>query len=460
METRIIGSENFLAGSASNNYGVDGGFSPDLKGHNINYFNGVIAPTDTPTTVATIIGTDVLSMFSGDGIYSLACSINASLDIDIFRYQASSLSSVGSDSTHDYSTIFSDIGYLDGYYYISSLTDIFLISGVGGEDDPNWWDTTRGKSTLYDYCSHHFARLGNYLFFSNGKYLNRITNNSTVDEFFLSIDGGALDDLEITTICEHNDLIYIASQNDSNAAKSGNGGNYLIGWDGNADGLLSFKQPAPAKITAIVSYNGRLMCFTEKMLYEYNGSQFIPLRHLNGVVNKNQVKVALGNLYFIGGNDTTSANNSKFIQCYNGSSFSYLIEESATIQSIGFCFGDDLAYGTAQTLKVIDINDRVGNGKVATLPIDFISNVHVRKVIVELAENMGSGNVNTFKVYNQTGTLMTTLTMSYATDGAIAAKEFKDINFQANSIVIKADTFNNLIRRITVFYDGTSNLPL
>jgi hypothetical protein len=181
---------------------------------------------------------------------------------------------------------------------------------------------------------------------------------------------------------------------------------------------------------------------------------------LNGAVYPNQICKANGNLYFVGGNDPTAANNSNVIQAFNGTCFWFPYSGTTAITGLGNVFGDDLAFCTNEDLNKTDLNDRAGNGQFATLPIDFIGNVFIRKITVELAENMASNNVNTFKIYDQTGTLLDTLTMSYALDGAVACKEFKGLDYKnLNSLVIKADTFNNLIRRITI-QGETSNMPL
>ena len=51
MARIIIGNQNFIAGAASSPYSVDGGFSPTLKNHNIDYEKGAIYPTDTMSKV-------------------------------------------------------------------------------------------------------------------------------------------------------------------------------------------------------------------------------------------------------------------------------------------------------------------------------------------------------------------------------------------------------------------------
>jgi hypothetical protein len=93
------------------------------------------------------------------------------------------------------------------------------------------------------------------------------------------------------------------------------------------------------------------------------------------------------------------------------------------------------------------------------MPKEFGNKVWVRRVRVYLDEDMVSGDSNTIKLYNE-GDDATTLTMSYAVDGAVRFKEFRDVNIELSTLRIVLDTFSNLIKRVVVEVDGSSNPSL
>jgi hypothetical protein len=95
------------------------------------------------------------------------------------------------------------------------------------------------------------------------------------------------------------------------------------------------------------------------------------------------------------------------------------------------------------------------NGTFYSKWYEFGGNVFIRRIWIEFAETMASGDLNTIKLYNE-AEATTTLTASYASQGAKRVVEFRDINFNALSFQLRLDTFDNLIRKITVEYDSTN----
>ncbi len=454
MPSISITPQHFKAGCASSPYSDDGGFSPSMKGHNIDYQKGVIAPNDTPVKIADLVADYNGAFLKESSDYSILASIKSDGKLKVDRYQAGGLSATQSEATEVYSPTLGGIGFVGDSFYISCLTDITRLNkSFTGGFYVSWWDDTMAMSPLVTGVPHHFANLGNDLYVTDYASLHKITNSTTTTPNILQITGG----LSFTAICENDDKLYLATEFQNLTSK---GGYYLMAWDGNAAQTFDFKIPVDEKIYTLVSYLGYIYAFTEKWFCRWNGLYLEKIRPLNGPVYPNQIAKANGNLYFIGGNETTAADNTKCIQVFNGSAFYYLYSSTTAITALGNIFGDDLAFCTNEDLNKIDLNDRVGDGKFATLPIDFVGNVYIRKITVEFAENMASGNVNTFKIYDQTGTPVDTLVASFALDTGVSFKEFKGLDYKnLNSLVIKGDTFNNLIRRITIYYEP-NNMPL
>ena len=437
-----IGPENWLSGVASNHNAVDGGFSPLKKGHNINLINGALSPQQMLTTKATISQTGIA--FSMGGNLFASFSTPSGVKTLTIRNILGDALSTSTGKSYEGSMIFNSES--TPRYFLAGTTDINLISSAGVQD-ATWWTVTKGKSALSD-DSHYFAQIGTDIYFNDGNKIHKIASDLVITESVYTAPANK----KINTICAHKGALAMSVID----ITDGNQQPKLYIWDLNESGLLDVNISAPGKILAFASYNGSLYCFTDGGVYEYNGLGFVKKTSIGTYgINQNRIVEADGVLYFIASNDAVSR---KSIMAFDGIKFWYPYESTYDIDCLGVKT-QQIMFSSNGVFYYLDIFGTASTGQFSTLPIDFIYNSYIDEVIIEFTAPMGSGNTNTFKIYNEKGTEIKELVASFATHGASKSVRFKDLSLtNLNSIYIQG-TFVNAIRRITVVYRPNAKQP-
>ena len=453
MPTLEFGKIDFNNGQANTDASASSGLSPYLKGCNLRYRKGVLAPQASKENVtATTSLASKTAVVVGDGTSSggigyMLLSEDSTKDGHIFSVEVTE-GVIGAQSTEDTGRDY-DIDKIDCIHdaddlYTSSNTDISKGGGNLGAVDWDWGSTTGGM-TIQNGSVHHFFQFQKYLYITNGTNIYR------------SASGGGTPFTEkiifnwndaVTCAIPHNGKIYICIMNDSELAygKKTKMQRMAI-WDGDS-ALPDSETNLPARCYSMFSYNGKLLLFFEKFIGYYNGLNIDAIWDLNGTspVYKGKIKQIDDVLYFIDGADIMAFDGSKFWCYYTG---------SANIDTIWNLIGDNLDFIEGDNAYKFDLFDIDGTGKASSLPIEFPQKVAIQKIKLFLDEDMVSGDSNTIKIYDEGDTLVYTGTATFANDGAIRFKEFGQNGgnlCRLDTMRIVLDTFSNLVKRVLIKY--------
>jgi hypothetical protein len=459
MATIEFGRQDFLSGMSNSDASTVIGLSPYSKGHNLRYKEGVLAPQaakENVTASASLAGKTAVSVGNGGssgGSGFMILSEDSTKDGYIFDMEVppggegtigvTSVEDTGRDYDIDKIDIFHDGNDL----YSSSNTNIGKGANLGSHD---WdWGSSLSGVSIAANSVHHFFRFNTYTYFTNGDKIARSAAGGGTP-FTHPITFGALE--EVTCAIPHAGKVFVCISSGQEITYSRKVKvNRLVEWDG-ASSTIDSETPLPGIVYAMASFKGSLLLFFDKFVGIYNGLNIQWLRDINGSspIYKGKIKQIDNILFYVDGADIIAFDGSKFWCHYTGAS---------NLDVIWNLVGDNLDFIEGDNAYKFDLYDIDGTGKVSSMPKEFGNKVWVRRVRVYLDEDMVSGDSNTIKLYNE-GDDATTLTMSYAVDGAVRFKEFRDVNIELSTLRIVLDTFSNLIKRVVVEVDGSSNPSL
>lgn len=461
MPILSLDRKDFIAGCADNDFESEIGLSPEGKGHNLSYKNGLLTPPPTAENLGTDLGTGetgIMAMGGNGSFGALLLATNSDKDGIFYKLVSTGITQTGvtaNDTTRNYDKTWSDIITYNGAYLISSDTNIAQGASTGSSHvmDYDWYTTTVGTSALSAGYPHQMLVWEGACYISDGNTLRKLVGVTPSTP--LTLPSGAGTAPFISAFIVHNNTFYLATvdgYNEDNQATSGMVKNYnMYVWDGiNTTNTLSNKIPLDDKCYAMYSYNGSLLMFFEKYIAIWNGIGIRKIRTLSSAVYKTDISVRNEIMYIAEGNN---------ILCYDGSKFWYLYGGSYDIGCIWNLYGDDLNFVDAnKDVYKMDLDDFDGDGKAYSNWLEFSTNIIIRRVRIEFAEAMASGDFNVIQLANQFEETKS-LTASYASQGAVRAVEFPPVGFKALSLQIRLNTFDNLIKKITIEYDYTK-LPI
>jgi len=280
-------------------------------------------------------------------------------------------------------------------------------------------------------------------------------------------------DQKISAWALHNDNVYFAT---TNATTNQKGKNYLHIWDGrNKNGTLISKDiPLPSRCLKIESWGGRLILFFSNYFGEFDGVKVNIISDLDwrtdGAFNYMVTQSGDG-LYFIDKYNRTSPTVSciKHLQpsgaLYNWNELTGLKVLFSYFTSTNYEF---IHYVTSTVYRYQYRDTYTNDGVFYSNWIDFGDNVKITRVLVEFAEFVLSGDVNTFRLYNQKLSVLGAdptnyyeFAASYSSAGGMInyAKEIRDINFYCSALQVYS-AFDTAIKRITITYEPANNQPI
>jgi hypothetical protein len=446
MPVITINKNNFLKGESFNEFTGEGGFTNKLKGINLNYKDGILAPcsvkteTDADDPGAGIIPFGVCPFNGTSSLGLIACS-NATDDLTLFKVNTNgTLDDQDTDTTRNYVLGKSDILLQSGNYFISSTTNVAEGASLGSLDQ-DWWTTTIGASALDADFVHYFLAKEGSIYLTNGVYIYSINVAGAAKTDVQTLVGEA-----VTAIGNHNNLVYFATTKTQDEV-SGivTGDNYLCQWDGITVNEISDKIRMPERVYHIQSFNGQLYIFFKDYMAIYDGITVKEIKELSSIPWKHKIKIIDSIMYIANGND---------ILCFDGVKFWTYYEGASTITAmVKYGTVDDFYFVESNKVYKFDLDAITGTGKFASLWYDFGQKVIVRKVILELAEVMVANDVNTVKLLDESETATTVMTMTYANEPTKRIKQSGDINFKCSSLMLELDTYMNLIKNIYIVYE-------
>ena len=456
MNKLVINAKDFVLGASETDFYSDGGYSPEDKGANINAVKGLLYPQMLLTAKEGTVYKGIAICY---GRKAAEITINNALmganpdNDDGYFYLVDSAgigTQAATDDGRDYKAGKGDIIFFKDNFYATSTTDVALLGyDLVTGSDYDWWHDTKGNTSLNSYCNHPLLVLDDVLYIGDANKVHT-WDGSTDTEAFLTLP---LEEI-ITAMIVYNYKIYIATEPYYNY-----GGDYHVSgkiyeWDGTSSQWDNVYELGD-KVNAFYVFKGQLYLFTPRFFARWNGISFIKLRDVSTNIYKQQITDYQDYLFYAEG---------KTLVCFDGQYFSYPYSNlnSSTL------LAKDIDLITAGYQNYLFLNTNNANYSTTTTSgtgvsywranrYSFGQNCYIRKLIVELQTPLVSGSEIEFYFYDHNGTSKTIGTMTYATDGAVSIKEFKNINIKTYSIQPRVyfKVNGKPIRQLTVEYEPT-----
>lgn len=452
MARLTISNRDFLLGASDTDYSLDGGFSPVGKGHNIRKTEGLLAPPPTPEETDDLQANETgIIAIGGTSSDTLLVVSNATNDLATYEIASDGSLSVAADadSGRNYTKALSDAISYDNILYVTSTTDI--ARGSQGSLDVDWWTTTAdGGQAALDAdpaLPHYLMKFEDTLYISDNNTIKTWDGTNAATALTLPSDIG------ITSYVEYNNRFYIATINQNELVSAKNGAKIEVDrkmyvWDGiNTNSKFDSIIPLPDRVYSMVVFQGQLFVFFEDHMALWNGVKFQKVRDLSSIVYKSDMVVRQDKLYIKEGGN---------ILAFDGKRFWYQLSTGLVVDTIWNLYGDDLGYTAVQKSYKADLDDADANGIWYSKWYEFADNVKITRVIVEMAEAMAENDVNTLTLANEAETTKN-IVVSYAVSGAKRVFDTKNqtasmIDFDCSSLQVRLNTFDNLIKKITIEY--------
>jgi len=417
-----------------------GGFSPEDKGQNLYVKKGLIYPQPLegdPEQAQQIVAGWA---FNNDTNPDL-CSVNANEGSGYVQEYDNDGDPVlkQTASVKTYGVYYTDMVNYDGNFYITSTIDVNKLPVGLGSQDEDWWSDTMVMGPLTTNVAHQLLVYNKILYIADDNDLRSYDGTTAV--------ASALDlpsDDKICSIVEWNNKIYINTEKHFNPDGSQNMATAkMYSWDGEQPTWID-EFGVPEKFFTMFNYNGHLLCFGAYTLYEYNGVNFKPLWDLDvsSPVYKQKVFQHKDRLYFANGRNIICFDGERFSYFFNTENAGGLLEDKDVA---GIAFMEKIttemmivSAGARSFVVPLMNNDgataNTGTGYGRINRHNFYENVRVRKVYVELGEDLVTDSSMTISYFNEDGDEITIGTMTFTDDGAVRKKTFRNINSFATSV--------------------------
>lgn len=457
MPKIVINQVDFLKGAAETDFENNGGYSPEDKSGNIYVKRGVLAPP--PQVLSNTGAVKPIAIFdsleeTGTDIRGVGYSANVGF---FYTFNALGEGVLTSQNSADvYTAKRTDMVYYKSNFFVSSATEIARFDNSMGSANYDWWSIDRSAGALADNTPHQMLVFGaggsEKVFIANGHLIASWDDTDPATAFTLPSN------YRVTAIIEFQSKIYIAAEPYANASGTYHGKAALFVWDGVETTLFDELFQLEDRVDSMYVYQGSLLLFTKRYMGYWNGITIERLRDLTSQVFKGMITQYNDRLYIVQGAD---------ILIYDGKRFSYLLGMANDIDAI-MCNAESnilISSNTLSHLSFVNNNDdiqsisRVGTGNWRSRRYNFGQNVIIKKLTIELAEDLASGSDIEFNLIDHTGTSTEMGDMTFATDGAVRFKEIENINLKCLSgqFQIEWKATSKQIMQLTIEYEPTRN---
>jgi hypothetical protein len=454
-----IGTKEFLDGITSSPETDDGGFSPTSGGVNI-----MADATRTGVLYAPADLTDKTGSLNGFIIGTCEDSTTSSAkqkyfitDTGFVYYADSSnnLTSPQSDAGRTYAYANTDIVSYKGKVYVTSQTDIMLLSGGAAlpTKDATWWTTTKTKSALDSAQRHPMVVYEDSLWIADGNLLHK-WDDTTATAGFLTLPT----DQSIVSlgVDPSTGLMLLGTSLGQNASNTLPKGNKILLWDG-----FSVKVRKSVYVDDLVTSFYQLggtvyVCYGRNFGYwTGNGIKFI--RRFKRVINdadylvyKSKVTNIGRILYIADGFDilafgeTLAGQNRFWVACQAS------VESQNYLRYAIFSMGNNylgIGYGASSTAKfaVYDVTAlTTGSFNFYSKKYKFPRPIYVRELHIEYLDAIAvAGTSGVVTLYDQNNNAIAT--PSLTNDGASSTFE-----------ITRSINANKKIRTLYMWYTNSS----
>lgn len=471
-----IGAKEFLDGITSSPETDDGGFSPQSSGVNI-----ISNATTTGVLYSAADITDKTGSLNGFIIASCEDSGSSSSKQRIFVTNTGyvyyvdntyAITNVQNDGGRTYSSTNTDIiSYKDGIY-VSSQTDIMLLTTPAtsyATKDAVWWSTTRAHGAMATFSKHPMVVYEDILWIADGNKLHKWDGSTSTPGFLtLPVD----QQIYAMAVDPSTGLLMLSVSLGENANGNLPKNGRIIFFDGYSSKVRR-AVPVDALVTALYPMGGNMFVFYGRNFGYWTGSGISFLRKLKRVtedlyllVTKHKI-TNIGNiLYFADGFDIiaygeTTAGNKKFFMAKQIGE-----ETTSYLRYAIFHCGNNymgIGYGASSTAKfaVYDVTARTTGGfNFYSKKYNFPRPVYIREFHIEYLDQLAaSATSGVVTIYDQDFSAIATPALT--NDGATGVYSItRSINSSKKVRSVQMYYTNSSytstiagIRRFTITYD-------
>jgi len=453
METLILVKGQLVLGVSLNNDHANAGYSPEERGHNLEYSQGAIlypqpAPVDLSANVTgNIIAFENDPNFLGNDAYAVDAS-GAFYTID-----GTTVTKRQTDSTNSYAYGTTDMKYFRGALYATTTQEVVQLQGSDlSTIDDDFWTDTESRTALQNFYRHPLEVVEDTLYIADK---NMIHTWDATDSVYAAMS--LPDSFNITSLRVHTDgrhLMAFCSEtvNYSHTQKA-RAKIYLIDTV-----TLEFIREIDVddQTEGTINAGGVTYVTYGKNFGYFNGDGYTFLRKLNtleptynhGLASKDGIVLIRERPAILAYGDIGTGQNVfwyPFFNTVNGNSLGAIGNQ-----------GDNRVLASYTSNKLAQIDFDLVNGTTAwkSNPISFSGKVWIRKIVIE-TEPLASGSDHDFYMVNKNGTQTLLFSMTYSEDGAISEKT-KMVNIYTDLIWFKWDWIATPkgVKKITIFYES------
>jgi len=404
--TLEIGWKEFLDGMTSSPETEDGGFSPQSSGLNIissaTHTGILYAPADLTDKTGSLNGFIVATCEDSNNSGAKQKVLVTDTGYVYYADSANALTNVQNDAGRTYAYANTDIISYKGKVYVTSQTNVMLLSTTTtflDTKDATWWTGTKSNTSLDSAQRHPMIVYEDILWIADGNKLHK-WDDSIDTEGFLTLPS----DQSIVSlgIDPSTGLLLIGVSLGQNASDTIPKGNKILHWDGYSTKVRK-ATPVDDLVTAFYQLGGTVyVCYGKNFGY-WTGSGINFLRRFKRVINDTSYLVYkhkitnIGNkLYIADGFDIlafgeTLGGNKRFWLAYQNNS-----ESQNYLRYSIFNMGNNylgIGYGASSTAKfaVYDTTARTtGSYNFYSKKYKFPRPVYVREFHIEYYDSVAS----------------------------------------------------------------------
>jgi hypothetical protein len=451
MQTLTIGPADWVRGVSTSDKHNDGGFSPLMKGHNLElYQGGLLLPQPARSDLSSGVNSSIIA-FTADP--SFLGNDGYALD-DTGRFYTINGSTVTVRQTDTTRTFVSGTSYLKTYkgsLYVTSTTNIGKLDASNITTyDPTWWTVTIGSSALQSTYRHPLEVIEDTLYIGDQNYIHTWNGVAGVYQA-MSLPNS----YNITNMIAHTDgrhlLVFMAETVNYSHTRRARAKLFVVDTVN-----LEFEREIDidAQVEGSINVGGVIYVTSGENLGYFNGDGITFLRKLgtnptysHNMANKDGVLlVREGNAVLAYGNLGGKGN----VFWYP-----YQTTHASTLSAIYY-------YGSGKILtssagQKLDLVDFAGFGGAAEWDSNFYAfpgKVWIRKVRIE-TEYLTSGSSMLINIVDKSQNVKTVMALSYASDGAINEKEaFCNILLDLAKFRVSFDAGNAKgVRNAIIYYE-------
>lgn len=416
--TLEIGTKEFLDGMTSSPETEDGGFSPQTSGINV-----ISNATTTGVLYAPADITDKTGSLNGYIIASCEDSATTNTKQRIFVTSTGyvyyvdntyAITNTVSDAGRTYSSTNTDIISYKNKIYVTSQTDIMLLTTVTtpyDTKDATWWSTTKAQGAMATFTKHPMVVYEDILWIADGNKLHK-WDDSTLTNGFITLPTDQ--QIYAMAVDPSTGLLMISVSLGENANNNLPKNGRILYFDGYSSKVRR-TVPVDSLVTAMYPMGGNMFMFYGRNFGYWTGSGVSFLRKLKRVTEDVHLLVTkhkitnIGNiLYFADGFDiiaygeTTAGNKKFFIAKQVGE------ETTSYLRYAIFNCGNNylgIGYGASSTAKfaVYDVTARTTGGfNFYSKKYKFPRPIYIREFHIEYLDQLAaSGTTGVVTIYDQ-----------------------------------------------------------